>query len=144
MTQKTDFTFFHPLRVRWSECDAQGIVFNVNYFLYFDIGIWEYTRKLGYSKADAPEFVTARAECDFRGSAQFDDEIMVGVRTARLGTKSTAVAFGVFRGDTLLAEGMNTYVAVKRGTTETAPLDPDYIERILGFEKTPPTKGAAQ
>jgi len=132
------FTFFHPLRVRWSECDAQGIVFNVNYFLYFDIGIWEYTRNLGFSKSDAPEFVTARAECDFRGSAQFDDEIMVGVRTARLGTKSTAVAFGVFRNETLLAEGVNTYVAVTRGTTETAPLDPDYVKRILAFEKTPP------
>ena len=130
--------------MRWSECDAQGIVFNVNYFLYFDIGIWEYTRNLGYSKADAPEFVTARAECDFRGSAQFDDEITIGVRTARLGTKSTTVAFAIFRSDVLLAEGANTYVAVKRGTTETAPLDPGYVKRILAFEKTSPVRGAKQ
>jgi acyl-CoA thioester hydrolase len=136
-----DFTFFHPLRVRWNECDMQGIVFNVNYPLYFDIGIWEYTRVLGYAKDAAPEFVTARLECDFRGSARFDDELEIAVRCARLGRKSCAMAFAAFRGETLLAEGLNTYVAVKRGTTETTPLEPDYVERVLAFEKTAPERG---
>ena len=132
------FTFLHPLRVRWNECDMQGIVFNANYPLYFDIGIWEYTRALGYKFGDAPEFVTARIECDFRGSAKFDDELEIGVRTARFGAKSTQIAFAAFRGDDLLAEGLNTYVSVKRGTTETMALEPDYIERVTAFEKTPP------
>jgi acyl-CoA thioester hydrolase len=95
-----DFTFFHPLRVRWNECDMQGIVFNVN-----------------------------------------DDELEIAVRCARLGRKSCAMAFAAFRGETLLAEGLNTYVAVKRGTTETTPLEPDYVERVLAFEKTAPERG---
>ena len=138
MTSRSDFAFFHPLRVRWNECDMQGIVFNVNYPLYFDIGIWEYTRALGYRLGDAPEFVTARLECDYRGSARFDDELEIGVRTARLGVKSCAVAFAAFRGETLLAEGLNTYVGVERGTTKTAPLEEEYVRRVLAFEKTPP------
>lgn len=137
-TSRLCFAFLHPLRVRWNECDMQGIVFNVNYPLYFDIGIWEYTRALGYAKNDAPEFVTARLECDFRGSARFDDEIEIGVRCARLGTKSCVMAFAAYRGEELLAEGLNTYVAVKRGATETTALEPDYVERVLAFEKTPP------
>jgi acyl-CoA thioesterase FadM len=29
--------FEHPLRVRYGECDPQGIVFNANYLLYFDV-----------------------------------------------------------------------------------------------------------
>jgi acyl-CoA thioester hydrolase len=135
---RSDFAFFHPLRVRWNECDMQGIVFNVNYPLYFDIGIWEYTRALGYSLGNAPEFVTARLECDFRGSAKFDDALEIGVRTARLGRKSCAVAFAAFRGEELLAEGRNTYVAVRRGTRETRPLEEDYVARVLAFEKTAP------
>ncbi len=138
MTSRGEFTFLHPLRVRWNECDLQGIVFNVNYPLYFDIGIWEYTRALGYAKGDAPEFVTARLECDFRSAAHFDDELQIGVRCARFGTKSCAMAFAAFRGETLLAEGLTTYVAVQRGTTDTMPLEPSYIERVLAFEKTPP------
>ena len=141
MTSREEFTFFHPLRVRWNECDLQGIVFNVNYPLYFDIGIWEYTRVLGYKLGDAPEFVTARLECDFKGSAKFDDELDIGVRCARLGRKSCAMAFGVFRDGELLAEGVNTYVAVQRGTTETMPLEAGYIDRVLDFEKTPPERG---
>ncbi|MEM8770409.1 MAG: thioesterase family protein [Pseudomonadota bacterium] len=138
MLDRSLFTFFHSLRVRWNECDMQGIVFNVNYPLYFDIGIWEYTKALGYAKGDAPEFVTARLECDFRGSARFDDELQIGVRTVKLGTKSTRIAFAAFRGEDLLAEGVNTYVAVKRGTTATCELEPAYIDRVLAFEQTPP------
>lgn len=140
MTSREVFAFIHPLRVRWNECDMQGIVFNVNYPLYFDIGIWEYTRALGYVKGDTPEFVTARLECDFRGSARFDDELQIGVRCAQLGRKSCAMAFAAFRGDDLLAEGLNTYVAVRRGTTETIPLEPGYVERILAFENTAPAR----
>ena len=140
MAAISDFTFFHPLRVRWAECDAQGIVFNVNYFNYFDIGIWEYTRALGYRRDNAPEFVTVKAQADYRGSARFDDEIAVAVRCARLGTKSAVMAFAIFRDDELLTEGEMTYVAVARGTTQTCPLEEDYVARILAFEETPPAR----
>ncbi len=145
MTTRDDFRFFHPLRVRWNECDAQGIVFNVNYFLYYDIAVFEYTRALGYpTPLEAPEFVTARAEADFKGSAVFDDELEIAVRTARLGRKSMVAEGAVFRGDDLFNVGRLTYVQVRKGTTETAPLDPDYVERILAYEKTAPeTAGGA-
>lgn len=141
MTSRDEFRFFHPLRVRWNECDAQGIVFNVNYLLYYDIAVWEYTRALGYRGwADAPEFLTVRAECDFKGSAIFDDEIEIAMRTSRFGTKSMAIAGAIFRGDDLLNVGRLTYVNVLKGTKETAPLDPDYVDRIIAYEMTPPER----
>ncbi len=139
MTERSLFAFFHPLRVRWNECDAQGIVFNVNYFLYYDIAVWEYTRALGYDGwEDAPEFLTVRAEADFKGSAAFDDELEIGLRTTRIGTKSIAMQGAVFRGEELLNVGQLTYVAVEKGTKNTAPLEPAYLDRILAFEKTRP------
>lgn len=134
------FRFFHPLRVRWNECDAQGIVFNVNYFLYFDIAIWEYTRALGYTSGEAPEFVTAHASADFKGSARFDDELEIAVRCVRFGTKSATFEMIVFRGAEALNVGKLIYVSVKRGTTETCALDADYIERVLRLEKTAPER----
>lgn len=143
MTARADFTFLHPLRVRWSECDGQGIVFNVNYLLYYDIAIWEWTRALGYPTWDvAPEFVTAHVSSDFKGSAVFDDMIDVGVRASRLGTKSMEVRAAVFRGDELLNVGKIVYVHVRKGMRETAPLAGDFIERVMAFEKTaPPGRG---
>ena len=37
--------FSHTLRVRYAECDAQGIVFNANHFAYFDITLTELWRE---------------------------------------------------------------------------------------------------
>ena len=37
--------FVHRLRVRYNECDAQGHVFNANYFVYFDIILTELWRE---------------------------------------------------------------------------------------------------
>jgi hypothetical protein len=37
--------FVHELRVRYGECDPQGIVFNANYLLYFDVAFTELWRE---------------------------------------------------------------------------------------------------
>jgi acyl-CoA thioester hydrolase len=137
---KSDFAFLHPLRVRWNECDAQGIVFNVNYFLYYDIAVFEWTRALGYALPEAPEFVTAHAECDYRGAALFDDELSVGVRAARFGCKSMACAFAVFRGEETLSVGRIVYIYVKKGTRETAPLPEEFMARVDAFERVKPER----
>jgi acyl-CoA thioester hydrolase len=136
-----DFAFTHPMRVRWNECDAQGIVFNVNYFLYYDNAVWEWTRALGFSRwAEAPEFLTAHAECDFLGSAFFDDELRIGICARRFGSKSMEVAGAVFRGDEVLNVGAIAYVYVRKGTRETAPLPAEFIERVTAFERVKPER----
>ncbi len=43
---KTDFRFFHHLRVRWAEVDMQKIVFNAHYLMYVDTAISDYWRAL--------------------------------------------------------------------------------------------------
>ncbi len=141
MTAREDFAFLHPLRVRWNECDAQGIVFNVNYLLYYDIAVWEWTRALGYASwHDAPEFVTARVESDFKGPAVFDDTLEIGIRAGRFGTKSWRADCAVFRGATLLNEAKITYVYVRKGTKETEPLPEEFLARVSRFERIAPER----
>ena len=36
--------FTHHLRVRYAECDAQGVVFNAHYLAYFDTSLTELWR----------------------------------------------------------------------------------------------------
>lgn len=139
-TIRNSFAFFHPLRVRWAECDPQGIVFNVNYFLYFDVGMTEYMRALGYHGADMLEFFTVNAEADFRASAQFDDVIEIGVRCARIGEKSMRLKLAIFRGEALLAEGALTYVHAEPGTRTTTLIPSSVIDRITAFEKVAPER----
>ncbi len=120
----------------------QGIVFNANYFLYFDVGMTEYLRALGYASAgeNVLEFFTVNANADFRGSAVFDDMIDVAIRCQRLGTKSMMLAAAIFRGDELLTDGSLTYVHAEPGTKNTMPIPDAFVSRLLEFEKTPPER----
>ena len=139
------FTFFHRLRVRWAEADAQGIVFNPNYFLYFDVGMTEYMRAIGYAypggmRAQGTDLFTVNANADFKASALYDDLIDVGVRVALIGRTSVKFLFAIVRSDVLLVEGSVTYVNGAIDTKAPAPLPQDFIDRVLSFESTAPER----
>lgn len=137
-----DFTFSHPIRVRWGECDAQGIVFNVNYFLYFDVAMTEYFRNHGYEGDDMASFYTAHAEADYRGSATFDEIIDVGVRCARIGRTSVTIEYLISRDGQTLTEGHMVYVYIDPGSQRSAKLPEAFIDKITAYEKTSPVINA--
>src|SRR5437870_9596454 len=84
--------FVHTLRVRYHECDAQGIVFNANHFAYFDITLTELWRdafgSYGAMVESGTDVVVAHAEADFVGQVRFDDEIELHFTIERLGNTS--------------------------------------------------------
>lgn len=138
---REDFALLYANRVRWGECDPQGIVFNVNYFLYFDIGMTEWLRALDLGEKGV-EFFTVHAEADYHAPAVSDDMIEIGARCSRLGTKSLTMEMAIFRGGELLTQGSLTYVHADPTTRTTSPLPEEMIERILAFEKTKPERAA--
>lgn len=90
---RTDYHFSHPLRVRWVEVDRQGIVFNGHYLAYFDIGITEYWRAIGYPYPDGlaehgTDLYVVKATVEYRASAVYDDMIDIGMRCAHIGNFS--------------------------------------------------------
>ena len=52
---RNDFRFFDRLRVRWAEVDAQKIVFNGHYLMYFDTAVAGYWRALAMPYAQTME-----------------------------------------------------------------------------------------
>ena len=109
--------FVHTLRVRYHECDAQGIVFNANWFTYFDVTLTEWFRAaLGSYSALVEEHgvdvVLAETSARFRGSARFDDELAISVAIERFGNTSMVVAFTARRDGDALVEGRTVYVFV--------------------------------
>ncbi len=145
MTSREQFTFFHPLRVRWAELDPQGIVFNANYLMYFDIAMTEYMRGIGllyqdYLKTFGTDIFAVNAGINFRASAVYDDEIDVGARVAQIGRTSVTFAMAVFRKDELLVDGSMIYVNADHATKKTAPLPQPFLDRILAFERTAPER----
>ena len=68
---KLNFNFSADLRVRWSECDAQGIVYNAWYVTYIDIIQSEYFRNLGVNIYDSNlrryfDMVTVKATLEYK------------------------------------------------------------------------------
>jgi acyl-CoA thioester hydrolase len=105
------------LRVRYNECDAQGIVFNARWGDYVDIASVEFTRAL-FGAADAAttglDWRLVKQAIEWRAPARFDDVLDIRVRTLRVGTTSFVLATELrrFADDSLLAAVETTCVMV--------------------------------
>jgi acyl-CoA thioester hydrolase len=88
---RSDFAFHHQFRVRWSETDAQGIVFNARYLDYADIAITEYWRAVGVramAGADTLDFHIKKATVTWFAPILPDEMIEVMARTLATGRTS--------------------------------------------------------
>lgn len=126
--------FVHELRVRYGECDPQGIVFNANYLLYFDvvftelwraaIGPWQEMVERGY------DAVVAEANLRFRAPARYDDVLALQARVTRLGETSITTEIDVLREGEPLVHGQLRHVCVDTGTWRKTEL-PEWIRAGL-------------
>jgi acyl-CoA thioester hydrolase len=138
------FTFCHTLRVRWAEVDKQGIVFNGNYFLYFDVAITEYYRAIGIDypdgivKAFGTDFYTVKATAEYHGSAEYDDILDIHSRIARLGRSSMQFLLEIWRGDEHLVSGELIYVNAEVASRKSAPLPELLRQKVIGYERVRP------
>jgi acyl-CoA thioester hydrolase len=129
------------LRVRYGECDPQGVVFNAHFLAYFDIGITELFRAAfgGYqAMADrGVDFVVAEAGLRYHRPAHFDDELTLEVAVTRLGSTSLTTSYRVIRDGDLLVDGTLRHVLVElkrlveRETDPKATI-PDWMRDALG------------
>jgi acyl-CoA thioester hydrolase len=107
----------YKLRVRYGECDPQGVVFNAHFLAYFDVGITELFRAAfgGYQAIvdRGVDFVVAEAGLRYLRPAHFDDELTLEIAVARLGTTSITTSYRVLRDGELLVEGTLRHVLVE-------------------------------
>jgi acyl-CoA thioester hydrolase len=146
---KEEFAFRHPLRVRWAEVDRQGVVFNPQYFAYFDVAVTEYWRTLGVrypddlAKHGSDTFAVA-ASAEFHGSAAYDDQLEVCCRVARIGRSSMQFLFAIYRREEHLTSGELVYVNASAGDEverRSLPWPESVKEAILRFEAVKPELG---
>ena len=122
--------FVHELRVRYGECDPQGIVFNANYLLYFDVAFTELWREALGSWTEMFErgvdAVVAEANVRFRAPARYDDMLQLRARIVRLGNTSLTTEIDVVRDGEVLVEGWLRHVFVDAETWAKTAV-PDWI-----------------
>jgi acyl-CoA thioester hydrolase len=140
---RTEFAFFHSLRVRWAEADMQGIVFNGHYLTYFDVAFTEYWRATGLPsvlvQAEAGQEMFARkATIEYQAPARFDDILDIGVRCAGFGRSSIRFLLEIYRGEDHLISGELVYVYADTAARKGIPLPDDWRATIAQFETCPP------
>lgn len=136
---RDDFRFIHRLRVRWAEVDKQNIVFNGHYLTYFDVAITEYWRALGVPYPAVTErwgsdLFVVKAGLEYHAPAHYDDELEIGVRTARTGNSSLSFEIGIFRGTEQLIGGELIYVNADPTTRKSSAVPAELRGLIERFE----------
>jgi YbgC/YbaW family acyl-CoA thioester hydrolase len=136
---RTEFRFFDRLRVRWAEIDAQKIVFNGHYLMYFDTALAAYWRALALPYAQSMEALggdlfVRKATLEYLASARYDDVLDIGMRCARIGNSSILFSGAVFLQDRLLVSGELVYVFADPHTQTSKPVPPSLREVFTAFE----------
>lgn len=141
--QPTDFRFFHRLRVRWAEVDAQKIVFNAHYLTYFDVAMSDYWRALALPYDDTlrllqGELYVKKATLEYHASARTDDLLAVGLRCQRVGTSSLTFKGLIVRGDEQLISAELVYVFADPVTQKPRPVPASLRAVLQGYENWEP------
>ncbi len=147
--KREDFRFAHRLRVRWAETDLQRVVFNANYYLYFDVAVTEYWRAIGFNypaglvEAYGTDLYAVASSAQFHAPAAYDEELDIACRASRIGRTSAAFALGIWRGEEHLTSGELVYVNADPATRKPVPLPQGILDKIYRFEvRRPDTKAS--
>lgn len=131
------------LRVRWSEVDAQGIVFNGHYLNYLDTactGLWR-AMALPYPLALQPlgvDWVLRSTQLDFQAPARFDEVLDCELTLADLGRSSLKLAGRIRRGGQTLLEAELRYVLVSRDTLAAQTIPTPLRDAIQAYARGEP------
>jgi acyl-CoA thioester hydrolase len=121
--------FVHRLRVRYSECDPQGVVFNAHFVTYFDIALTELWREAigpyGEMTATGTDMVVAEVRARYHAPARFDDVLDIGVAPTRIGNTALSTRIEVRCHGELAVEGDIRHVFVDAATRAKRPIPDD-------------------
>ena len=140
---KSNYRFKTSVRVRWMECDAQGIVYNGAYLGYLEIGQAEYYRNLGFAIYTIPEsgyidFAVVKSTLEFKAPAKVDEIIELYVRVSKIGHSSLTLNMEIYPqgSDRLLTDIETIYVGYDAATESSKPVPDDVRRLVTNYEAT--------
>jgi acyl-CoA thioester hydrolase len=132
------FRFSTDLRVRFSETDAQGVVHNAVYLVWFEIARIAYLglypggyRGLVEQGVDA---TTTEAHVGYRAGCRFDDALRIHVRASDLRGARFRFDYAIERDGELVADGWTAHACVDARTLRPTRMPPDLREVIERIE----------
>ena len=137
----TDYKFFHPIEVRYGDLDPQGHVNNAKHLTYFEQARVHYLIELGLFSRDQSFMevgvVIADIHIAYHAAVHYNDNIKVGVKTIKLGTKSVTVEQCVMNTGTgmVMASGTVVMVTFDYKDLKSIPVPDEWKKKISEFER---------
>ena len=100
-TRRGNYRFGAPVRVRWQECDAQGIAFNGSYLGWLEVAQAEYFRNLGFSiyRVAANGYfdsAVVKVTIEYKAPVRVDEMLDLRARVGRIGNTSLTLEVAIF------------------------------------------------
>ncbi len=136
----SDFKFFHPIEVRYGDLDPQGHVNNAKFLTYFEQARGYYLVHLDLFGMDQSfeelGVIIADIHIHYRAPVTWGTPIKVGVRTARIGSRSLTLEQCVMNSsiERLYADGTVILVAYDYRERKSIAVPDEWRERISKFE----------
>ncbi len=134
------YQFFTPVRVRFNETDLQGHTNFGHYLFYFDIGVTDYLKAIGYSyqqmTEDHVDMLYLESHARYLSSSYFDETLNIHTRIGHIGNSSMRFEFiAVSAADgRVVADGHIAVVMVEHGTRQKLRVPERLREAVVRFE----------
>ncbi|MEC1155114.1 acyl-CoA thioesterase [Cytobacillus horneckiae] len=122
-----EFSFYYPVKVRFSETDMFGHLNNTIPFIYFEEARIEYLKSLGLmddwvSKKNETFIVVADLHCDFAKQVFFDERLHIYVKADSIGNSSVDIHYmGKRENGEICFTGRGTVVQISKLTGKGVP-----------------------
>jgi acyl-CoA thioester hydrolase len=136
------YRFATDLRVRFDETDAQGVVHNAVYLVWFEIARIAYLARFrggyrGLVEEEGVDATTVEAHVRYLDGARFDDELVIHVRASDVRGARFRFEYVIERVNepaTILADGWTSHACVNAETLRPTRMPAWLAEAIAEVE----------
>lgn len=131
-TNPADYGFTHPVRIRFAETDAMGVVHHANYPIYLEEARVAWMRHLGRDYGQARDggvdLAVIEAWVGYRAPLRFDDVVHVHLMLAKQTRMTFQVAYLLAVGDEPRATAVTVHTCVDPTGRPVRP--PDWLRQM--------------
>jgi acyl-CoA thioester hydrolase len=132
-----EFSFFNPVKVRFSETDMFGHVNNTVAFSYFEEARIEFFKSIGFMQEWLKQEndtipVVANLQCDFIAQVYFGETLKIYVKASNVGTSSMDLHYmGQKEDGSICFVGRGTMVQMSKSTGKGSPWTDEMKQLLL-------------
>jgi acyl-CoA thioester hydrolase len=133
-----EFPFHTDVRVRFAETDAQGVVHNAVYLVWFEIAriayLEEHTDGYPALQRRGLESLVLESHVRYRQPARFDDRIRIHARVGELRGARFRFDYRLVRGEDAIADGWTSHACVDATSLRPMRIPRELAEAIARAE----------